>query len=604
MIAELICLASCGLVAYHHLGYPLALKALANRARSRSLAESVRVGWSRLPSITMIVPAHNEERFIEAKIENCAGFDYPAGRLKIVVVCDGCTDSTVERAEAALARLGDRAGLFELVVQEVNRGKVATLNDAIAASQSDLVALSDASARLPEDALLRSAWQFAQKPVGFVTGAYAVPGGSPAQKLYWRYQTRLKGDEAALASPFGAHGAFYVFPRALWTPLEPDTINDDVILPMRIVERGFLGVYDRAIAIVEGEDDRPADDRRRRQRLGAGAIQQTLRLWRLGDPRRPGLAFVFLSGKALRAFMPFLLVAAFVSSLALAASSPVFAALFVVQLMAYAAGLAGVLIPQIGRLPVVHPLAYLVSGYAAAGYGAVRYLVGGYRSPWTRVGPRDRARLDDELLTGSAAFGKRALDVMVASLVLVVFAILVVPIALAIKLESKGPVFYRQLRVGLRTPRQSRLFHLTKFRTMRTDAESKSGAVWATERDPRITRVGNFLRKSRLDELPQCIDVLRGDMSVVGPRPERPQFFTMLEREIPFYAERTFGVKPGITGLAQVFLPYDSSVEDVREKVLHDHAYALRLAAPGKWLATDLAIMVRTFSVMILGKGR
>ena len=90
-------------------------------------------------------------------------------------------------------------------------------------------------------------------------------------------------------------------------------------------------------------------------------------------------------------------------------------------------------------------------------------------------------------------------------------------------------------------------------------------------------RVGNFLRKSRLDELPQCIDVLRGDMSVVGPRPERPQFFSMLEREIPFYAERTYGVKPGITGLAQVFLPYDSSVEDVRQKVLHDHAYALRL---------------------------
>ncbi len=195
-----------------------------------------------------------------------------------------------------------------------------------------------------------------------------MPDGTSAQKLYWRYQTRLKQDEAALASPFGAHGAFYVFPRALWTPLEADTINDDVILPMRIVERGFLGVYDPAIAIVESEDDRPADDLRRRQRLGAGAIQQTLRLWRLGDPRRPGLAFVFLSGKALRAIMPFLLIAAFVSSLALSQSSPVFAVLFAAQLVAYAVGLmAGLLIPQMGRLPVVHALAYLVSGYAAAG---------------------------------------------------------------------------------------------------------------------------------------------------------------------------------------------------------------------------------------------
>ena len=165
-------------------------------------------------------------------------------------------------------------------------------------------------------------------------------------------------------------------------------------------------------------------------------------------------------------------------------------------------------------------------------------------------------------------------------------------------------MFYRQLRVGLRTPRQSRLFYLTKFRTMRSDAEAKSGAVWASERDPRITRVGNFLRKTRLDELPQCIDVLRGDMSVVGPRPERPQFFAMLEREIPFYAERTFGVKPGITGLAQVFLPYDSSDRGCPWKVLHDHAYALRLSAPGQWLSTDLGIMIRTFAVMLLGKGR
>jgi lipopolysaccharide/colanic/teichoic acid biosynthesis glycosyltransferase len=600
MIAETVCLASCGLVAYHHLVYPLALKALARRSDAH--AEPVRVGWSRLPSMALIVPAHNEERFIEAKIRNCAGLDYPAGRLRIVIVCDGCTDATVERARAAIDRLGEKAGRFELVVQANNRGKVATLNDAIAACGSDLVALSDASASLSEDALLKSAWRFAEDRVGFVTGAYAVPDGTPAQKFYWRYQTGLKHDEAALDSPFGAHGAFYVFLRAMWTPLEPDTINDDVILPMRIVKRGFRGLYDPSIAIVECDNDHPADDLRRRQRIGAGAIQHTLRLAGLADPRRPGLALTFLSGKALRAVMPFVLIAALVSSLALSASSPLFAALFFAQLAVYAVGLAGMLFPQARRLPVVRTIAYVVEGYAAAGVGAVRYLAGGYRAPWTRVLPSPA--LDDDLLTGSGAIGKRILDIVVASIVLVVFAVLFVPVALAIKLESRGPVFYRQLRVGLRTPTRSRLFYLTKFRTMRVDAEQKSGAVWATERDPRITRVGNFLRKSRLDELPQCIDVLRGDMSVVGPRPERPQFFSMLEREIPFYAERTYGVKPGITGLAQVYLPYDSSVEDVREKVLHDHAYALRLMAPGKWLMTDLGIMLRTFSVMILGKGR
>jgi lipopolysaccharide/colanic/teichoic acid biosynthesis glycosyltransferase/GT2 family glycosyltransferase len=600
MIIETLCVASLGLVAYHHIGYPLALKALARRVRSQEKPSEI--GWARPPSATMIVPAHNEERFIEAKIANCARLDYPA--LRVVIVCDGCTDATVERARMAFARLGEGAERFVLVVEEMNRGKVATLNDAIAACDSDLVALSDVSAELENDALLKAVLRIAEDEIGFVTGAYCVPDGSQAQKLYWRYQTGIKEDEAALGSPFGAHGAFYVFPRALWTPIEPDTINDDVMLPMRIVERGFRGAYDSSIAVVEREDDRPTDDLHRRQRLGAGAMQQMLRLWRLADPRRPGLAFVFLSGKALRAIMPFVLIVALLSSLALSAFSSVFLVLFAAQLAIYVAGFAGVLIPAFGRLPGVRAAAYLVGGYAAAGYGAVRYLSGGYRSPWGRVASPASDIDDDKILTGGEAIGKRALDIVVAGVVAVAFAVLFVPVALAIKLESKGPVFYRQLRVGLRTPTRSRLFYLTKFRTMRVDAESKSGAVWATERDPRITRVGNFLRKTRIDELPQCIDVLRGDMSVVGPRPERPQFFTMLEREIPFYAERTYGVKPGITGLAQVYLPYDSSVEDVRAKVLHDHAYALRLMAPGKWLATDLGIMVRTFGVMVLGKGR
>ncbi len=603
MFAETVCLVSFGLVAYHHLVYPVALRALARGATAPADASGAE--RSDLPSITLIVPAHNEERFIAAKVRNCAELDYPEGRLRTVIVCDGCTDETVERAQAELDQLGERAAHITLVAHAVNRGKVAVLNGAIAECDSGLVALSDASAELPADALAKAGSRFARNPYAFLTGVYSMPSATEAQALYWRYQTRLKQDEAALDSPFGAHGAFYVFPRARFTPLERDTINDDVILPMRIVESGLRGVYDASIVVVEREGDRPVDDLRRRQRLGAGAIQQTLRLRSLADPRRPGLAFVFLSGKALRAIMPFVLLVMLLTSLALASASPFFAFLAFAQVVVYAVGAMGMSIPQFSNLPGVRPIAYLVGGYSAAGYGALRYLLGGYRAPWTRVAAPSRfSGADDELLTGSAAAGKRALDIVVASLGLVALAILFVPIALAIKFESKGPIFYRQLRVGLRTPRESRLFYLTKFRTMRSDAEAKSGAVWATERDPRITRIGNFLRKSRLDELPQCLDVLRGDMSIVGPRPERPQFFAMLEREIPFYSERTYGVKPGITGLAQVELPYDSSVEDVRAKVLRDHAYALHVSAPGKWLSTDLGIMFRTFAVMILGKGR
>ena len=204
----------------------------------------------------------------------------------------------------------------------------------------------------------------------------------------------------------------------------------------------------------------------------------------------------------------------------------------------------------------------------------------------------------------STRVAKRIVDVVVAGLVFLVFAATFPFIGLAIRLESKGPLFYRQLRVGEATPRFTRLFYMIKYRTMRVDAEARSGAMWATANDPRVTRVGRFLRKTRLDELPQCLNVLAGDMSIIGPRPERPSFFKTLESAIPFYAERTYGVRPGISGLAQVNQRYDTSIEDVRSKVLHDHAYAMRLTTPLGWMKADVAIVFRTAWVMVTGRGQ
>jgi lipopolysaccharide/colanic/teichoic acid biosynthesis glycosyltransferase len=292
---------------------------------------------------------------------------------------------------------------------------------------------------------------------------------------------------------------------------------------------------------------------------------------------------------------------ALASNAALAFTSPVWAILLVLQLAFYGAGVIGIFSERASLNRPVASVSYLVRGHWNGLIGAAGYLTGRYSRPWTR----DRLASPDDFFIPSAVMaGKRALDVVIAACAFVAFIVLFIPIALAIKLESKGPIFYRQLRVGLRTSSQSRLFYLTKFRTMRADAEARSGAVWASKNDPRITRIGNFLRKTRLDELPQCIDVLRGDMSIVGPRPERPQFFTKLESSIPFYAERTYGLKPGITGLAQVILPYDSSIEDVRAKVLYDHAYAMQLTGAAKWLIADISIIFRTFTVMVLGKGQ
>jgi lipopolysaccharide/colanic/teichoic acid biosynthesis glycosyltransferase len=158
---------------------------------------------------------------------------------------------------------------------------------------------------------------------------------------------------------------------------------------------------------------------------------------------------------------------------------------------------------------------------------------------------------------------------------------------------SKGPVFYRQQRVG----RGGIPFYCYKFRTMRQDAEADTGATWATDDDPRITRVGKFLRTSRLDEIPQLWCVLKGDMHFVGPRPERPEFVEWLSREIPYYGMRHV-VRPGITGWAQVQYKYGNTLADAREKLQYD-LYYIKNAS----LGLDLMVWFQTVKIVLLGRG-
>jgi len=202
------------------------------------------------------------------------------------------------------------------------------------------------------------------------------------------------------------------------------------------------------------------------------------------------------------------------------------------------------------------------------------------------------------------SISKRLSDLLLASTGLLITLPLFPLIALAIKLNSPGPVFFKQLRIGKATPSHVALFNMIKFRTMVNDAEHQSGATWAKKQDPRITVIGLFLRKTRLDELPQFINVLKGDMSIIGPRPERPGFYQQLENDIPFFAERTYGVSPGITGLAQVNQGYDTCIEDVRTKVGFDHSYGLALGGFTSWLKMDTSIALRTLAVMITGRGQ
>ncbi len=204
----------------------------------------------------------------------------------------------------------------------------------------------------------------------------------------------------------------------------------------------------------------------------------------------------------------------------------------------------------------------------------------------------------------SVRFSKRAMDIVAALIGLMLTAPLFLLVAIAVRLDSPGPAIYRQLRVGRTLADRTELFTILKFRSMRADAEKLTGAVWAQKSDPRITRVGAFIRKTRLDEIPQLINVLRGDMSLVGPRPERPGLVDKLDLALPFYADRMMGLRPGVTGYAQVNQGYDTDIEGVRRKVALDAAYAMRLASFRSWLVTDLMILVRTVGVVLTGAGQ
>jgi len=189
---------------------------------------------------------------------------------------------------------------------------------------------------------------------------------------------------------------------------------------------------------------------------------------------------------------------------------------------------------------------------------------------------------------------KRLFDVTLASVGLILAAPLMVLAAIAIKVESAGPVLYRQPRSG----QNGCVFILNKFRSMRRDAEEGTGPVWAQQRDPRVTRVGALLRRTRLDELPQLFNVLLGHMSFIGPRPERPEFVHALQKEIPYYMKR-LSMKPGITGWAQVKYGYGSNVDDALEKLQYDLYYIKNLS-----LFLDLLILLNTVQVVLFARGR
>ncbi len=190
-------------------------------------------------------------------------------------------------------------------------------------------------------------------------------------------------------------------------------------------------------------------------------------------------------------------------------------------------------------------------------------------------------------------FVRRVISTVIAAGMIMLLIPILILVACLVKLDSPGPIFYTQTRVG----QKGRLFRIYKFRSMRRDAETNGGARWASKDDPRITRVGKFIRITRLDELPQFFNVLRGDLDLVGPRPERPEFVEKLQSMIPYYSLR-HTVKPGLTGWAQVMFTYCGTIEESKEKLQYDLFYIKNMS-----VKLDLLVLMKTIKIVLLGRG-
>ncbi|HOE28103.1 MAG: glycosyltransferase family 2 protein [Candidatus Aureabacteria bacterium] len=317
-VAAWTVLVSASLLAYAYLVYPLLVLLLA-----RLFPRPVRAGDA-APSATVIVPALNEERVIEEKIENTLALDYPPGKVQLLVVSDGSTDRTAELARRYAGR-----GV-EVVEFPERRGKLAALLDALPRARGEILVFSDASGMLRPGALRAMAANFADPEVGGVCGWYRSPGlersGGAGELLYWDYEFAIKRAQSRWATLLGATGAMYALRRSLFVAPPPDTINDDFVIPALMVARGHRMVLEED-AVVDDLDPRMGDFRSR-VRVTAGNWQQLFYCRKLLSLRRPRVCWQFLSHKILRLASPFLLLALCLSALvrAPAAAAAVFLA--------------------------------------------------------------------------------------------------------------------------------------------------------------------------------------------------------------------------------------------------------------------------------------
>jgi cellulose synthase/poly-beta-1,6-N-acetylglucosamine synthase-like glycosyltransferase len=377
-----LCFWGClAVILYAYAGYPVVIWCLSRWLGHRH--DRPGAGPDDLPTLSLLIAAHNEEAVMEERLRNALALDYPPDKLQVVVACDGCSDAT----PAIVARHAGRG--VRLLRYPERRGKAATLNAAFPELEGEVVMLSDANTHTDRLAARKLARWFRDPGVGVVCGRLVLTdaaGGRNADGLYWKYETFLKGCEGRLGALLGANGAIYAMRRALFRPVPPDTLVDDLVIPLEArLRTGCAIVFDReAVAYEETAPDVRAEFHRR-TRIGAGGFQCVTGLGALLHPRHGWVAFTFLSHKVLRWLCPFFLLGVLAANLLLAGQE-VYRLCLLGQVGFYALALLGAWAPGDGKAVKLLRLTTLFAGMNAALLsGFWRWLRGTQKAAWVRT---------------------------------------------------------------------------------------------------------------------------------------------------------------------------------------------------------------------------
>ncbi len=596
MKAKTLFWGAAALLVHTHVTYPLTLAAL-ERLRGRREGALPVPGF--VPSVSLVIAAHDEEDVIAAKIANATALDYPRERLELIVASDGSADRTVAAAREAGA---------DLVLDLPRGGKIAAQNAAVERARGDIVAFSDANAFWRADALRELVAPFYEDDVGYVCGQvhFLDAAGDNEEGAYWRYEMWVRSLESGQAGVTAGNGGIYAVRRDLYEPLQPSR-SHDLNLPFGLAKRGYRSLYapaavaeEKLVPTLEGEFER-----KRRMMRGLWDIVVTDRMWDLRG-YTPTYAFEIVSHRLARYASPLLHALAFAANLLLLRRARIYTLTLSRpdrparrHRRSRAGGLRR---PSPAPAPLLRPSDRLdrarrrrpAADGPARGLGAF----GGH--PMST--PAERRELTEEEIARAFAEPDNAppvgshrpapglprwLDVVIAATVLAVAAPLLALIAILIKLESRGPVFFKQIRVG----RYERPFQLYKLRTMAEGSDPIGVGTRIESEDPRITRVGRWLRRFSVDEVPNLINVLRGEMRIVGPRPTIPsQVALFSDRQ-----RRRHDVRPGMTGWAQV----NGRVGlEWGERIELDIYYVEHRSR-----RLDLRILARTVQLVLSGKG-